>query len=51
VQVAIVGARRPSQLDGTASAVDIELSETDQREIRAILADAAPVRGPSPEGM
>jgi aryl-alcohol dehydrogenase-like predicted oxidoreductase len=51
VQVAIVGARRPSHLDGTTLAADIELSETDLQEIDAILADAAPVRGPHPEGM
>ena len=51
VQVAIVGARRPSQLDGTAPAADIELSETDLAEINAILQDAMPVWGPHPEGM
>jgi aryl-alcohol dehydrogenase-like predicted oxidoreductase len=51
VPVAIVGARRPSQLDGTAAAADIELSEADLQEIDAILADAVPVWGPHPEGM
>jgi aryl-alcohol dehydrogenase-like predicted oxidoreductase len=51
VHVAIVGARRPAQLDGTAPAADIELSEADLREIDAILADAVPVWGPHPEGM
>jgi aryl-alcohol dehydrogenase-like predicted oxidoreductase len=51
VQVAIVGARRPSQLDGTAPAADIELSNADLLEVDAILADAVPVRGPHPEGM
>src|SRR5215211_657966 len=42
VQVAIVGARRPAHLDGTASAADVELSEADLREIDAIVADAVP---------
>jgi hypothetical protein len=51
VHVAIVGARRPSQLDETAAAADIELSEADLREIDAIMADAVPVWGPHPEGM
>jgi aryl-alcohol dehydrogenase-like predicted oxidoreductase len=39
VQVAIVGARRPAQLDGTASAADVELSAADLQEIDAILAE------------
>jgi aryl-alcohol dehydrogenase-like predicted oxidoreductase len=43
VHVAIVGAHRPSQLDGTAPAADIELSNADLKEIDAILADAVPV--------
>lgn len=51
VHVAIVGAHRPSQLDGTAPAADIELSNADLKEIDAILADAVPVWGPHPEGM
>ncbi|HET9256680.1 MAG TPA: aldo/keto reductase [Pseudonocardiaceae bacterium] len=51
VHVAIVGARRPSQLDGTAPAAGIELSKADLQEIDAILADAVPVWGPHPEGM
>ncbi|MGH3783247.1 MAG: aldo/keto reductase [Pseudonocardiaceae bacterium] len=51
VHVAIVGARRPSQLDGTATAADIELFEADLQEIDTILADAVPVWGPHPEGM
>jgi aryl-alcohol dehydrogenase-like predicted oxidoreductase len=51
VHVTIVGARRPSQLDGTAPAADIQLSETDLADIDTILADAAPVWGPHPEGM
>jgi aryl-alcohol dehydrogenase-like predicted oxidoreductase len=46
-----VGARRPSQLDGTAPAADVELSESDLQEIDAISSDAVPVWGPHPEGM
>ena len=51
VHAAIVGAHRPSQLDGTAAAADIELSRADLREIDTILAEAVPVWGPHPEGM
>jgi aryl-alcohol dehydrogenase-like predicted oxidoreductase len=51
VNVTIVGAHKPAQLDETAAADDIELSPTDRRDIDAILADAAPVNGPRPEGM
>jgi aryl-alcohol dehydrogenase-like predicted oxidoreductase len=51
VHVAIVGARRPSQLEGTASAVDVDLSGKNLEEIDKILAEAVPVTGPNPEGM
>ena len=51
VHVAIVGARRPSQLEGTASAVDLDLSGENLEEIDKILAEAVPVTGPNPEGM
>jgi len=51
VHVAIVGARRASQLDGTVPAADIALSEQDREEIDRILSNAVPVTGPSPEGM
>jgi aryl-alcohol dehydrogenase-like predicted oxidoreductase len=51
VQVAIVGARRPTQLDGTATAADRHLSADDLRRIEMIVADAVPVWGPHPEGM
>ena len=51
VQVAIVGARRPCQLEGTAPAADVELAGSDLEEIDAILADAVPLWGPHPEGM
>jgi aryl-alcohol dehydrogenase-like predicted oxidoreductase len=51
VHVAIVGARRPSPLDGTAPAAVVELAEADRREIDEILIDAVPMWGPHPEGM
>jgi aryl-alcohol dehydrogenase-like predicted oxidoreductase len=51
VQVTIVGARRPAQLDETAAAADVKLSEADLEEIDTILKDALPVWGPHPEGM
>lgn len=51
VDVAIVGARRPSQLDGLTPASEIQLSESDRDRIDLILADSVRVAGPSPEGM
>ena len=49
VHVAIVGARRPDQIEGSASAGDISLSDDDLREIDRIMAGAVQVGGPSPE--
>jgi aryl-alcohol dehydrogenase-like predicted oxidoreductase len=51
VQVAIVGARRPSQLDGTAPAAEIRLSVAALAEIDQVLTGAVPAWGPHPEGM
>jgi len=51
VGVAIVGARHPKQLTDTAPAGAIELSEQTLQEIVAIMKDAVPTGGPSPEGM
>ena len=51
VHVAIVGARRASQLDTTLPAAEVSLTGEDRKEIDTILADAVPVVGPSPEGM
>ena len=51
VQVAIVGARRPSQLATTLPSAEVSLTDKDSEEIDGILADAVPVVGPSPEGM
>jgi aryl-alcohol dehydrogenase-like predicted oxidoreductase len=50
VHVAIVGARRPLQLEGTVAAAEVELSAEDMKEIDGILRGAAPVTGPNPEG-
>src|SRR5215207_4214273 len=49
--VAIVGARRPDHIQGTAPAAEFDLSEEDLREIENIMQGAVPVGGPSPEGM
>jgi aryl-alcohol dehydrogenase-like predicted oxidoreductase len=51
VHVAIVGARRPAQLDSTLPAAEVSLTEEDREEIDKVLAEAVPVVGPSPEGM
>lgn len=50
VQVAIVGARRPDHIEGTAPAADIELSDDDLERIDSIMEGAVPVAGPTPEG-
>jgi aryl-alcohol dehydrogenase-like predicted oxidoreductase len=49
VDVAIVGARRPDHIEGTASAAELDLSEDDLREIDDIMQGAVMVGGPSPE--
>lgn len=49
VHVALVGARRPEQLDATMAAAGVELSEHDRDEIDKLLMNTAPVMGPSPE--
>jgi aryl-alcohol dehydrogenase-like predicted oxidoreductase len=51
VHVAIVGARQVGHIEESLRAVDISLSDSDLDEIEAILDDATPVAGPSPEGM
>jgi hypothetical protein len=51
VHVAIVGSTRADHMADTLAAADVELTETDRVEIDRLLADAAPVHGPSPEGM
>ena len=49
MDVALVGARRPSDLDETVAAADFELSGEDREEIERIMAGAVPLVGPSPE--
>jgi aryl-alcohol dehydrogenase-like predicted oxidoreductase len=49
VDVAIVGARNPGQIEGTAPAADIDFSAKDRREVDEIIEGAVPVGGPSPE--
>ena len=51
VDVAIVGARSAAQLDDTLAAAEVSLSPDDLADLYPILAEAAPVSGPSPEGM
>jgi aryl-alcohol dehydrogenase-like predicted oxidoreductase len=51
VDVAIVGARHPRQLDETAQAADIQLTPQTLDEIPQIVRDAVPVGGPAPEGI
>jgi aryl-alcohol dehydrogenase-like predicted oxidoreductase len=49
VDVAIVGARTPSQIQQTAPAAEIHLSNADLGEIEHIMQRALPVGGPAPE--
>jgi aryl-alcohol dehydrogenase-like predicted oxidoreductase len=51
VDVAIVGARNPEHIEGSAPAAEFELSEEDLREIENIMQGAVAVGGPSPEGV
>jgi aryl-alcohol dehydrogenase-like predicted oxidoreductase len=51
VDVAIVGARRPRQIEQSAPAARIHLSTQDRAEIDAIMADGVRVGGPAPEAM
>ncbi len=51
IDVAIVGARNPEQLEQTAPAGEIHLTQATLREIERIMREAVSVGGPSPEGM
>lgn len=51
VDVAIVGARTPVQIEQTAPAADIHLTTFDLGEIDRIVREAVPVGGPSPEAL
>lgn len=50
VDAAIVGARNPEHIEGTAPAADWELDEATLRRVDDLLADAVPMGGPTPEG-
>ena len=51
VDVAIVGARTPEQLEQTALAGDRHLTQQTLQEIERIMREAVPIGGPAPEGM
>jgi aryl-alcohol dehydrogenase-like predicted oxidoreductase len=51
VQVAIVGTRDPNHVDEALAAAEIDLDHEVMGRIDQIMTDAAPVGGPSPEGM
>ena len=51
IDVAIVGARTPSQLAQTAQAGEIHLTQETLREIERFMREAIPIGGPAPEGM
>jgi aryl-alcohol dehydrogenase-like predicted oxidoreductase len=51
VAVAIIGARTAAHLDEPVAAADLKLSDTDRREIEAILKGAVAITGPAPEAM
>lgn len=51
VDVAIVGARRPDQIDGTAEAGDIFLEPDELEEIAELVDDAIEIGGARPEGI
>jgi len=52
VDVAIVGARRPDHIEGTAPAAELDLSDDDLSVIHnEIMRNAVPVGGPTPEGV
>jgi aryl-alcohol dehydrogenase-like predicted oxidoreductase len=51
IDVAIVGARRPDQIEGTAPAGDIFLDEEELEEIAGIIDDAIEIGGATPEGV
>jgi aryl-alcohol dehydrogenase-like predicted oxidoreductase len=51
IDVAIVGARNPHQLEQTALASAIHLTYGTLQEIERIMREAVPIGGPAPEGM
>jgi aryl-alcohol dehydrogenase-like predicted oxidoreductase len=50
VHVAIVGARRPAHIEGAAPAAEVHLDKAAMARVEEILAQAATVGGPTPEG-
>src|SRR5262249_16806699 len=50
VDVAIVGARTPAQIEQNAHAAEIRLTRADLDQINSIMHGAVAVSGPSPEG-
>jgi aryl-alcohol dehydrogenase-like predicted oxidoreductase len=51
VDVAIVGARHPQQLDETVKAADVHLIPQTMGQVERIMRDAVPMGGPTPEAM
>jgi aryl-alcohol dehydrogenase-like predicted oxidoreductase len=51
VHVAIVGARRPAHIEGAAPAAEVHLDADVMARVEMILAEAAIVGGPTPEGV
>ncbi len=51
IDVAIVGAHTPAQLEQTASAGEMHLTQATLHEIERIMREAVPIGGPAPEGM
>ena len=51
VDVAIVGARRPDQIEGTAEAGDVFLDDEELEEMAEIIEDAIEIGGATPEGI
>jgi hypothetical protein len=51
IDVAIVGAHNPEQLEQTAPAGEIHLTQATLHEIERIMREAVPIGGPAPEGM
>jgi len=50
IDVTIVGAHTSGQLEQTAPAGDIHLSQATLQEIERIMREAVPIGGPAPEG-
>jgi aryl-alcohol dehydrogenase-like predicted oxidoreductase len=51
VHVAIVGARKPANIEASLAAADVELTSDDLAEIDRLTADAVQIEGASPEGV